>query len=178
MRLTHLHPVCMWWEAQSCFINICTYCICYLNAGTKAVVEGGLVMLQKQQDKRTAMLECDREQRGRCKPAESDGDRETKWVPLFMLISQALAAAKHIACGDCNIIVPFLSAATHTLCKYGYDLLIISIPVKCILLVLPGERRILLAGSCFCCAILGWGWGGGGGVSRKLFLRRHFKACT
>lgn len=93
--------------------------------------------------------------------------RETKWVPLFMLISQALAAAKHIACGDCNIIVPFLSAATHTRCKYGYDLFIISIPVKCICQYCPESTAFLLAGSCFCV---------GGGFRGKYFsedILRH-----
>ena len=70
IRLTSLLPMCMWWEDQPCFINICTYCICYLNPRMKSRGGRGLVMLQKatRQEER-AMLECDREQRGKMQPS-------------------------------------------------------------------------------------------------------------
>lgn len=51
------------------------------------MVERGLVMLQKQQDKRGAMLECDRGE-GEMQPSgEGRRKKKKKWVPLFMLIS-------------------------------------------------------------------------------------------
>lgn len=43
----------------------------------------GLVMLQKQHDKSRAMLECDREERGRCNLAERDRDREKVGASLY-----------------------------------------------------------------------------------------------
>lgn len=87
MRLTSLLPMCTWWEDEPCFINICTYSIWYSNPRIKAMVERGLVMLQKQQDKRGAMLECDRGE-GEMQPSgEGRRKKKKKWVPLFMLIS-------------------------------------------------------------------------------------------
>lgn len=157
-------PPCVYLMGGSTGFHKYMYILCcYSNWSMKAVVEMGLVMLQKQQDKREAMLECDGENwESYVQPCR---DRE-KWVFPLIPISLALAGAKRIAGGDRVIIVPLQSTTTHTRCKYGYDLFVISIPVKWICLCRPENSPLFTA----CSFLLSWGF------SRKRSLGRHFEA--